>query len=94
MNISEAQIRQLGKLSRVSLTDEEVRSFGDDLNKIVAYVEELSQIDVSTIEPMIHMGELALRFRKDEAKEAIGRKGLASSAGYEDGLVRVPKIIE
>jgi aspartyl-tRNA(Asn)/glutamyl-tRNA(Gln) amidotransferase subunit C len=94
MSINKAQIEQLGKLSRLFLTEEEINSLQSDLEKIVNYVDELSKVDTTNIEPMIHVGDTSLRLRKDEIKEVVGTKGLLSSLGYEDGLIKVPKIIE
>lgn len=94
MSITEAQIRQLGKLSRISLSDKEIHDLKADLNKIVSYVNELSQVDVSCVSPMVHVGNFSLRFREDETKTVVGRKGLLGSEGYEEGLIKVPKVVE
>jgi Asp-tRNA(Asn)/Glu-tRNA(Gln) amidotransferase C subunit len=43
---------------------------------------------------MSHAGDRCLDFRDDKDEEVLGRLCVKSSAGYEDGLIRVPKIIE
>jgi len=64
------------------------------LNEIVGYVENLQKVDVSGVQPMTHAVPMELSLREDAERPCIGREGLVGSAGFEDGLVRVPKIIE
>lgn len=94
MSFNEEDLRKVARLARLSLTDEEVKTFGNDLKRIVEFVAQLSEVDVEGVEPMSHAGDRALFLREDEAKPTLGEKCVASSAGFEDGLVRVPKIIE
>lgn len=94
MSFSIDNLHSLARLARLSLTDAEMHSLQKNLNEIVGYVESLQKVDVTNVQPMTHAVPMELAFREDEIVPGVGRDGLQGSAGYEDGLVKVPKIIE
>jgi len=94
MAFLKSDLVKVAKLARLSLTEEEEMRFLVDLDKIVALVTQLNEVDVEGIAPMSHAKEQALAFREDRAEPTIGRECVSSSMGFEDGLIRVPKIIE
>jgi aspartyl-tRNA(Asn)/glutamyl-tRNA(Gln) amidotransferase subunit C len=94
MTFAKNQIFQIAKLARLSLSDEEADRLKSDLSSIVAYVNQLREINVDDVKPMSHAKDRVLSFRDDEVFSALGRDCIKLSAGFEDGLVRVPKIIE
>lgn len=91
---TESDVINVARLARLSLSKDEISRFKEDLGRILAFIEQLQEVDVAKVEPMSHAGQLSLTLRGDEALETLGRECLKSSAGYEDGLIRVPKIIE
>lgn len=94
MSFSLEDIKSLARLAHLSLTSEEIRLMQKDLNEVVGYIESLEKVNIDGVEPMTHAVPVDLPLRKDEVQVSIGRIGLMGSAGYEDGLVKVPKIIE
>lgn len=94
MVLQKSELAKVARLARLAINDEEMKHFQEDLARIVTYVEQLNEVDVSGVLPMLHAGSQALTFRNDVAFETLGRECIKSSAGYEDGLIRVPKIIE
>ncbi|MES2504262.1 MAG: Asp-tRNA(Asn)/Glu-tRNA(Gln) amidotransferase subunit GatC [Myxococcota bacterium] len=94
MQFSAEDMNKLARLSRLALDDEQLLARQKDLQNILGYVDSLQAIDVSNVKPMTHAVPMELFRREDEAKVGIGREGLKGSHGYEDGLVKVPKIIE
>jgi aspartyl-tRNA(Asn)/glutamyl-tRNA(Gln) amidotransferase subunit C len=95
MTLSADEVRKLARLSRLHLEDDELERLGGQLNQIVGYVEQLSEVDVDGIEPMAHAVPMDQPRRPDDVLEEVAaRRALEGSAGYEDGLVRVPKIVE
>jgi aspartyl-tRNA(Asn)/glutamyl-tRNA(Gln) amidotransferase subunit C len=89
-----AEVRKLARLARLSLSEEEVISMQHHLGEVTKYVDSLQKVNVDNVEPMTHAVPLDLPLRRDEAMPGVGRLGLAGSAGYENGLIKVPKIIE
>ena len=88
------EVRKLARLARLSLSDEEVKHMQHHLNEITKYIDSLQKVDVDGVEPMSHAVPLDLSLRADGQKPCVGREGLMGSAGYEDVLIKVPKIIE
>ncbi|MFZ9889917.1 MAG: Asp-tRNA(Asn)/Glu-tRNA(Gln) amidotransferase subunit GatC, partial [Myxococcota bacterium] len=65
------------------------------LERMVGFVEQLREIDVEGVDPMTHATAEAVTLRSDVASmECLGRSALTASAGYGDGLVRVPRVVE
>jgi aspartyl-tRNA(Asn)/glutamyl-tRNA(Gln) amidotransferase subunit C len=94
MEFDKSELAKVARLARIAIDDGEVEHFRKDLARIVTYIEQLNNVDIDNIEPMIHAHGQHLSFREDIAHEVLGRKCIEGSAGYEDGLVSVPKIIE
>lgn len=94
MAFSSEQVRKIAQLSRMALDEDEISKMKHDLEKIVSYVEVLNEVDVKNVEPMEHAVSADLFTRPDVAKPVLGRDGLANCAANEDGLIKVPKIIE
>lgn len=94
MSFTIENVKSLARLARLSLSPEELESMGRDLSKVVGYIESLQRVNIDGVEPMTHAIPVELPMREDKEGLSIGREGLLGSAGYEDGLVKVPKIIE
>lgn len=94
MTLSATDIRKLCDLSRLEISEDHIPQMLFDLEKVVRYVSKLEAVDVTDVEPMTHAIPMDLRRRTDEVLPSVGRAGLMGSAEYEDGLVKVPKIIE
>lgn len=61
---------------------------------MLGYVEQLAAVDVDGLEPMVQPFELPGVRRADVVGPVIGTEALAQSAGDNDCLVRVPKVVE
>lgn len=95
MELSLDEARKLARLSRLALGDDELEALREQLGRIVGFVEQLSEVDTDGVEPMTHAVPMALPRREDTASDDVaGRSALQGSAGYEDGLVRLPRIVE
>ena len=93
--IDEAQTRHIAELARLDLPAEELAGLTGDLERILEYVRQLSELDTSGVEPTTHATDLPTHLRADEA-----RPGLPVDVGLADAPERigdgfgVPKIIE
>ena len=94
MTFDKKDLEKVSKLARLYLDENEKEKLLIELDNIVAFVAQLNEVDVSLIEPMAYPHEGFLSLREDKALEQIGRKGLTDSKGYDEGLIKVPKIIE
>ena len=95
MTLTPEEIRNIANLARLHIDDEEVARYQQDLSRILEFVEQMNQVDVSGIEPMAHPQELVQRLRTDKVTEDNQREKFQSIApATQDGLYLVPKVIE
>jgi aspartyl-tRNA(Asn)/glutamyl-tRNA(Gln) amidotransferase subunit C len=92
--IDEATVRKVGHLSRINLSDEEVRRFTAQLGKILEHVSALNKLDTAGVEPMYHAMPLANVFRDDEPAPSLPPdQALANAPGRDGDYFRVPKVL-
>jgi aspartyl-tRNA(Asn)/glutamyl-tRNA(Gln) amidotransferase subunit C len=85
----------MADLARLQLSEKEVTSFAQDMNKILGYMEHLEELDTSDVEPLEHVIELDSRLRKDAAKAPLAHDDALKNAPDADSdYFRVPKVIE
>lgn len=81
--LSRDDVLKLARLSRISLTDDEVDSFADELSAILGYVEQLSAVDVEDLTPTHQVTGLKNVMREDEVID-YGYKPADLLAGAPD----------
>jgi aspartyl-tRNA(Asn)/glutamyl-tRNA(Gln) amidotransferase subunit C len=67
MAISEEQVRHVALLARLSLTDEQVASYREDLNSILDHIDTIQQLDLEDVEPTAHALDVVNEMRADES---------------------------
>ena len=89
------QITRIAHLARLELSEVEARALREQLNDILAMVDEMIAVDTAGVEPMSHPQDANQRLRADRVTEADQREIFQSLApAVEDGLYLVPKVIE
>jgi len=89
------QIRAIAELARIDVAPGELAALQQELNAILAMVDEMRAVDTSGVEPLAHPQEIHQRMREDAVSEEDRRALFQSSAPQvEDGLYLVPKVIE
>ncbi|HTJ03688.1 MAG TPA: Asp-tRNA(Asn)/Glu-tRNA(Gln) amidotransferase subunit GatC [Methylovirgula sp.] len=95
MSVDQATVRRIAHLARIKVTDEEVPHLAQELNAILAFVEELSSVDVSGVEPMTSVMPMQMRLRQDVVTEGDQADSvLANAPSTEDHFFVVPKVVE
>lgn len=95
MKISLEEVRHISKLSRLSLPGEEAELYATQLSKIIEYVEQLNNLDTSTIEPTSHIMQLNNVMVDDVQGISLPREeALKNAPDSTEKFYRVPKIIE
>ena len=88
-------VRYTAQLARLNLSEEEIATFQAQLSQVLAYVEKLEQVDVSSVEPTAHANAVYNVFRADEARAWFEpADALANAPRQANGLFIVPKVIE
>jgi aspartyl-tRNA(Asn)/glutamyl-tRNA(Gln) amidotransferase subunit C len=88
-------VRYVANLARLELTDAEAERFQEQLDHIVAYFNELREIDVDAVQPMAHAGVIQNVFREDVVRPGLDRDQVLANAPEQAlDLFRVPRIVE
>lgn len=93
--MDKATVATIARLARIRVGEEELEALTDELSQILAWVEQLGEVDTEGVEPMTSVVEVTLPRREDEVTEGgIPDKVLANAPETEDGFFAVPKVIE
>lgn len=88
-------VKYVAKLARIELTAAEVEQFQGQLEDVLKHVEQISQLDLSGVEPMAHANLIYDRMRRDEPGESLSAEAALSNAPDSvAGQFRVPKVID
>jgi aspartyl-tRNA(Asn)/glutamyl-tRNA(Gln) amidotransferase subunit C len=95
MSVDAATVRRIAHLARIAVADEEVEHLKGELNAMLAFVEQLSEVDVDGVEPMTSVTPMAMKRRADVVTDGNIRDDvLANAPSTEDGFFLVPKVVE
>lgn len=95
MKISRAEVEHVSRLARLALTDQELDALRQDMDQILAYVEQLNQLDTTDITPMAHAIPMENAFREDQIRAGFTREqALANAPDPDPSGFRVPRVIE
>ena len=95
MALSEADVRQIARLSRIHLDDDYVARLTIELNSILDSLQPIKDVDLSGVEPTFHPIEgLVNVLREDAVVEPLAREeALRNSSSVEDGAFLIPTIL-
>jgi aspartyl-tRNA(Asn)/glutamyl-tRNA(Gln) amidotransferase subunit C len=95
MSLDAATVRRIAKLARIRVNDEEVSTLQNELNAILGYVEQLSEVNVEGVEPLSGGAQMALRQREDKLTDGdMAEKILANAPDRIGNFFAVPKVVE
>ncbi len=95
MSVDTETVKKIARLSRIAIDDTEAEKMVGELNGILAWVEQLGEVDVTGIEPMTAVIANHLRLRDDVVTDGDVRdKVLANAPAKEGSFFGVPKVIE
>ena len=95
MSVDLATVKRVARLARIAVPEEDAIRMVGELNGILGFVEQLSEVDVSDVEPMTSVTHQTMRWRKDVV--ADGNKAAdvtANTRDTADNFFMVPKVIE
>lgn len=94
---SALNVRYVAALARLALTEEETALYQEQLERILTYVDKLTELDLSGIDPTAHAMPVSDRTRPDEPRpeDCLGQEATLSNAPqrWQDQF-RVPKVVE
>jgi len=95
MEVTDALVDNLANLSRLSFTETEKTEIKGDLQRMIAFVEKLQEVDTTGTAPLLHMTDAINVYREDMVKGSIPREEAMKNAPETDGtFFKVPKVIK
>ena len=95
MSIDAATVRRIAHLARVAVADDEVEHLRGEINSILAFVEQLSSVDVEGVEPMTSVTPMQMKKRSDVVTDGgYPDKVLQNAPAREGNFFLVPKVVE
>jgi aspartyl-tRNA(Asn)/glutamyl-tRNA(Gln) amidotransferase subunit C len=95
MSVDAATVRRIAHLARIAVADDEVEHLRGELNAILAFVEQLSEVDVTGVEPMTSVTPMQLKKRADAVTDGgIADDIVRNAPATDDHYFLVPKVVE
>ena len=95
MSVDSTTVKRVAHLARIKVSDDEAEALKGELNTILGFVEQLNEVDVSSVEPMTSVMPMAMKKRADVVSD--GGKAddiLANAPAAEDHFFQVLKVVE
>jgi aspartyl-tRNA(Asn)/glutamyl-tRNA(Gln) amidotransferase subunit C len=95
MSVDATTVRRIAHLARIAVADDEVEHLRGELNAILAFVEQLSEVNVDGVDPMTSVTPMAMTKRPDRVTDgAIADDIVKNAPAREDHFFVVPKVVE
>jgi aspartyl-tRNA(Asn)/glutamyl-tRNA(Gln) amidotransferase subunit C len=95
MKISRDEVAYVAHLARLEFKEEEIERFTSQLNNILLYIDKLSGVGTSEVEPLSSATQRSNAFREDAGKDSISvEESLANAPDARGGFFQVPRVIE
>lgn len=95
MSIDSKDVENIAHLARLHLADDDLPEVTSSIENILSLIDEMQSVDTGNVSPLAHASQARQRLRDDVVTETDQRERLQSIApSVEDGLYRVPRVIE
>ena len=95
MSVDAATVRRIAHLARIAVTDAEVPHLQGELNAMLAFVEQLSEVNIEGVEPMTSVMPMEMKMRPDVVNDGeIADDIVGNAPATEVHFFLVPKVVE
>jgi aspartyl-tRNA(Asn)/glutamyl-tRNA(Gln) amidotransferase subunit C len=95
MSVDAATVRRIAQLARIAVAETEIPHLQGELNAILAFVEQLSEVDVEGVEPMTSVMPMGMKKRTDVVTDGeIAEDIVKNAPASENHFFLVPKFLE
>ena len=95
MSVDAEAVRKIAHLARIAVKDDEIEHLQGELNAILAFVEQLREVDVTGVEPMTSVTPMAMKKRADVVNDGEIADDIVKNAPATEGhFFLVPKVVE
>jgi aspartyl-tRNA(Asn)/glutamyl-tRNA(Gln) amidotransferase subunit C len=95
MSVDAATVRRIAHLARIAVAESEVPHLQGELNAMLAFVEQLSEVNVDGVEPMTSVTPMAMKKRPDVVTDGgVADDIVRNAPATDDHFFLVPKVVE
>ena len=95
MSVDAATVRRIAHLARIGVTEAEIPHLEGELNAMLAFVEQLKEVNVEGVEPMTSVMPMAMKKRADVVNDGgIADDIVKNAPETQDHFFLVPKVVE
>ena len=95
MSVDAATVRRIAQLARIAVRDDEIQHLEGELNAMLDFVEQLSEVDIEGVEPMTSVTPMEMKKRADVVNDGNIADDIVSNAPATEGhFFLVPKVVE
>jgi aspartyl-tRNA(Asn)/glutamyl-tRNA(Gln) amidotransferase subunit C len=95
MSVDADTVRRIAHLARIAVAEDEVEHLKGELNAMLAFVEQLQEVNVEGVEPMTSVTPMTMKKRADVVTDGGDAEAILQNApASEDHFFLVPKVIE
>ena len=95
MSVDAATVRRIAHLARIAVREAEIPHLQGELNAMLAFVEQLNEVDVRGVEPMTSVTPMEMKKRADIVDDGgIADEVVGNAPAAEDHFFVVPKVVE
>ena len=94
MSVDEKTVRRVARLARIKVEEKDVPKLAGELNVILAFVEQLNEVNVDGVEPLTSVVAMEMKKRADVVTDGHYPKAIVANTQSEDDFFMVPRVIE
>jgi aspartyl-tRNA(Asn)/glutamyl-tRNA(Gln) amidotransferase subunit C len=95
MSVDKDTVRRVARLARIAFPEERLELMAGELNRILAWVEQLKEVNTDAVEPMTSVVKMRLKMRDDVVSDGGQAEAVTKNAPLgEDHYFAVPKVVE
>ena len=95
MSIDTATAAKVAKLARIAVPEGDLPALARELNGIIGFMEQLNEVDVTGVEPMVSVTPMRLKRRADVVTDGgMAEAVLKNAPDAREGFFAVPKVVE
>lgn len=95
MSIDESTAAKVAKLARIKVEEEALPALAQEFNAVLGFIEQLNEVDVEGVEPMVSVTPMRLKRREDVVTDGDQQEKILSNApDAREGFFAVPKVVE
>ncbi|QHI95556.1 Asp-tRNA(Asn)/Glu-tRNA(Gln) amidotransferase subunit GatC [Aristophania vespae] len=95
MSLDAKTVSKMARLARIGLSSEEISTYQQEMQGILGWVEQLNEVDITNVKPMVGTDLARARLREDRVTDGNCQEAVLSNAPDRDGpFYTVPKVVE